>query len=238
MGALFLSLVALWARAAEPPAPAGPSVTINLGSRQASGTPSREGFCHTGGGNIDVAQPSPDTLVVTMTGVAVAGAHPVKESLAALTFDLWQDFEVQFARPELKKARLSVEAKVVGLLRSHPGGGSAQINCPAQAAVVFGGTPVVQVSLPTRCVAHGDNLSINDQQGPMSVEVVPGKYTLRQAFAIQAAHPKRLLPCKAASAEFAPDPALDPLWISAFEPFHGAIKKSFGFQVTLKVSAD
>ena len=39
------------------------------------------------------------------------------------------------------------------------------------------------------------------------------------------------------SAEFAPDPALDPLWISAFEPFHGAAKKDFGFQVTIKVAA-
>ena len=35
-----------------------------------------------------------------------------------------------------------------------------------------------------------------------------------------------------------PDPALDPLWISAWEPFHGAAKKDFGFQVTLKVAAE
>ena len=50
--------------------------------------------------------------------------------------------------------------------------------------------------------------------------------------------PKTLLPCKAPSAEFAPDPALDPLWISYWEPFHGAAKKDFGFQVILKVSPD
>jgi hypothetical protein len=47
-----------------------------------------------------------------------------------------------------------------------------------------------------------------------------------------------LLTCKAASAEFAPDPALDPLWISSFEPFHGASKKDFGFQVTIKVAVE
>jgi hypothetical protein len=47
-----------------------------------------------------------------------------------------------------------------------------------------------------------------------------------------------VLPCKAASAEFAPEPALDPLWISYWEPFHGAQKKDFGFQVTIKVSAE
>ena len=54
----------------------------------------------------------------------------------------------------------------------------------------------------------------------------------------KAAHPKKVLPCKAASAEFAPDPALDPLWISYWEPFHGAQKKDFGFQVTVKVAAE
>jgi hypothetical protein len=38
--------------------------------------------------------------------------------------------------------------------------------------------------------------------------------------------------------EFAPDPALDPLWISAFEPFHGSKKKDFGFRVTIKVEPE
>src|SRR5580704_6105178 len=104
--------------AAEPPAPA---VTIDLGSRQAQGVPTRQGFSHTGGGNIDVQQPSPDTLVITMTGVAVAGAHPCKDSLAALAFDLCQEFEVSAAKPEVKKAKLTIEARVIGLLRSHPG---------------------------------------------------------------------------------------------------------------------
>src|SRR5437762_11025739 len=98
-------------RAADPPA-----VTIDLGSRHAEGRPTREGFSHTGGGNIDVQQPSPDTLVITMTGVAVAGGHPCKESLAALSFDLSQDFEISFAKPTMKKAKLTLEARVSGLL--------------------------------------------------------------------------------------------------------------------------
>jgi hypothetical protein len=69
--------------------------------------------------------------------------------------------------------------------------------------------------------------------------VVPvGKYALREVFGVQAAHPCKVLPCKAASAEFAPDPALDPLWISYWEPFHGAQKKDFGFQVIVKVSPE
>jgi hypothetical protein len=47
-----------------------------------------------------------------------------------------------------------------------------------------------------------------------------------------------VLPCKAASSELAPDPALDPLWISYWEPFHGIAKKGFGFQVTIKAAED
>jgi hypothetical protein len=64
------------------------------------------------------------------------------------------------------------------------------------------------------------------------------KYTLAQSFVVSAGHPQSLRPCKAASAEFAPDPALDPLWISYWEPFHGAVKKDFGFQITIKVVED
>jgi hypothetical protein len=238
-GAVGFALAAL---AADAPAP-GPDVTIELGPRQAQGMPTRVGFNHTGGGNIDVQQPSPDVLIVTMTGVAVAGGHPCKDSLAALAFELAQEFEIKFAKPEIKQAKLTLEAQVIGLLRSHEnGGGSAGITCPAHAAVApcgaTGGPALVEVGLPGRGVAGGENLSVNDKSGPVAVKVAAGRYSLHEAFGVQAAHPKRLCPCKAASAEFAPDPALDPLWISAFEPFHGAQKKDFGFRVILKVSPE
>src|SRR5262245_52880689 len=82
--------------AADAPAPASVPVTLTLGSRHGHATPVRQGFSHTGGGNIDVAQPSPDTIVVTMAGVAVAGGHPCKASVATMKFDLEQCFEVVF----------------------------------------------------------------------------------------------------------------------------------------------
>ena len=231
---------ALMIQAADAPAPA---ITIDLGSRQAQGIPTRQGFSHTGGGNIDVQQPTADALVITMTGVAVAGGHPCKDSLAALAFDLTQEFEVTAAKPEVKRAKLTIEARVIGLLRSHSGGGTASITCPAHAFVVptgvVGEVPAaIELTLPGRGVACGESLSVNDKTGPVAAVVPVGKYSLKQVFGVQAAHPKRLLPCKAASAEFAPDPALDPLWISAFEPFHGAAKKDFGFQVIVKVSPE
>src|SRR3954452_15388928 len=145
--ALSLCLLVLAAplRAADPPA-----VTIDLGNRQAEGRPTRQGFTHTGGGNIDVQQPAPDTVVITMTGAAVAGGHPCKDSLAAIAFDMAQDFEISFAKPDRKTAKLTIEARVIGLLRTHKhGAGSASINCPAHAAVItcgqVGGLALVEV---------------------------------------------------------------------------------------------
>jgi hypothetical protein len=228
-----LSIVALplAARAADPPAPAA---TIALGSRHGHVTPNRVGFTHTGAGNIDVAQPAPDTVVVTMTGVAVAGGHPCKDSTANLAFDLTQNFEVAFANSATKQGKLTLEARIIGLLRSHAKGTAEE--GPACATVTAGTAELVSVCAPAHSVGCGENLSINCREGPVDAQVAAGKFTLHQSFGVSASHPRCLLPCKAASAEFAPDPALDPLWISYWEPFHGAAKKDFGFQVILKVS--
>jgi len=238
---LTVAAITAPALAADAPAPP-PPVTINLANRQAQATPTRQGFTHTGGGNIDVQQPSADVLVVSMTGVAVAGGHPCKDSFAALAFDLAQDFEIAAAKPETKKVKLSIEARVIGLLRTQAcSGGSAGITCPAHAAIApcgAAGAALVEVGLPGRSVAGGENLSVNDQHGPVTAVAPLGRYTLHEQFGVQASHPKKLLPCKAASAEFAPDPALDPLWTSAFEPFHGVQKKDFGFRVTIKVEPE
>jgi hypothetical protein len=216
---------------------ASPAVSITLGKRIGRVVPHRQGICHTGGGNIDVAQPSTDTVVVTMTGVAVATGSPCGAGVAAMDFDLKQAFEVVFEKSDVRAAKLTLECRVIGLLRTHRGGGTAEASHGC--AQVCGDTAVfTNVCVPDQAAACSENLSVNDREGPVSVSVPAGKYTLHQVFHILAAHPRSILPCKAASAEFAPDPALDPLWISYWEPFHGAIKKDFGFQVTLRVAQD
>src|SRR5262249_12514197 len=194
---------------------------------------------HTGGGTIDVQQPAPDTLVITMSGVAVATPMPGCPSFAGMDFDLEQCFEVVFENKDVKAAKLSVESRVIGLLRSpkhsdgyaEESGACLHIGCD-------GAPDVVTLCLPPHLVAHGENLSLNDHEGQCNLPVAPGKYTLRQTFHLAASTPHSLLPCKGTSAEFAPDPALDPLWISYWEPFHGATKKDFGFQITIKVAED
>jgi hypothetical protein len=217
-----------------PAQPAAPPVSITLGSRTGKVTPIRTGCTHTGGGIIDVAQLAPDTVVVTMTGAAVAYGGP-HASVAAQTFCLDQAFEVSFDNPRVKKARLSLEARVIGLLRSHGKGGTAEVS--EMCATVAEGPAALNVSLPPQSVAGGENLSLNIREGAVTVPAPAGKYCLRQTFAITASAPRCLLPCKAPSAEFA-DGAIDPLWISYKEPFRGAAKKDFGFQVTLRVVED
>src|SRR5262245_31916606 len=88
-------------------APAPPA-SITLEARHGHVTPVKGKCTHTGGGLIDVAQPSPDTVVVTMTGVVIANS--------SMQFDLEQVFEVSFDNPKLKKANLTVEGRVLGLL--------------------------------------------------------------------------------------------------------------------------
>jgi hypothetical protein len=92
--------------------------------------------------------------------------------------------------------------------------------------------------MPSHAVAGNESLSVNDKEGPAGVVVPAGRYCLNQSFRVSATMPKCVLPCQAPSAEFAPDPALDPLWISTREPFKGAKKADLGFQVTLKVAPE
>jgi hypothetical protein len=224
---------------AQPPVPTPPASKVGfiLKDRHGHATPARTSSAHTGAGNTDVVQVRDDTVVITMTGVAVAGPYPRSGSSAMLSFDLNQEFEIAFADPKLKKARLIVEAQIVGLLRGDKHGGSAGA-CDGTATVVaVGGASIVSLAIEGHSVAGDENLAINDHKGPLSATVRAGEHHLFQTFRISAAHARTILG-KAASAEFAPDPALDPTWISVTEPFHGAAKKDFGFRVTLRVEPD
>jgi hypothetical protein len=239
----------------QPPAPATPPFSIVLKGRHGHVVPIRAGCTHTGGGNIDIAQPSSDTLVVTMSGAAVAYPFYCSSS-AVMDFMLDQCFEITFDNPKVKKAKITMEGRVIGLLRSHCKGTASFDN--ASADIVTSQVPIihlggvvghdlsgeaVQVSLlhlgvPGHSVSGCDNLSVNDHQGPVSVPITAGKYVLHQTFQVGAATPCCIIPFKGPSSEFAPDPAIDPLWLSYKEPFHGAAKKDFGFQVTVKVIED
>jgi hypothetical protein len=218
-----------------PPAPA-PKVSFVLKDRHGHATPVRTQVARSGGGNTDVAQPREDTVVITMSAVVTAPPHPGEATAASMAFDLDQEFEIAFADPKLKKAKFTIEAQVMGLLRGDRNGGSACVN-GAGAVLFCGQASILALAMDGHEVSGGDNLSINDRKGPMSMAVPAGDYHLMQTFRIGATHARGICG-KAAAAEFAPDPALDPTWISATDPFRGTNKKEFGFRVTLRIEPE
>ena len=162
-----------------PAAAAAPPVSITLLERHGHVTPIKGKCTHTGGGLIDVATPSADTVVITMSGAVVANSE--------MKFDLDQCFEVNFDDPKVKRAKLTVEGRVIGLLRSHckghaeQGEACASVGCRA-------GRPASRVCVPPHAVCGGENLSVNDHDGPEAAAGrSPGKYTLHQTFSIAAA---------------------------------------------------
>jgi hypothetical protein len=177
-------------------------------------------------------QPSPDVIVITMTGAAVGYGGPTGGASASQVFDLVQLFEVSFDKPMVKAAKLTVEGRLIGFLRSHKLGSA---DACASATVTGGAGPARTLTMPAHAVSGNESISINDKEAPDGVVVAAGKFNLCQSFKVSASMPKCVLPCKAPSAEFAPDPALDPLWISPKEPFKGAKKADLGFQVIVRV---
>ena len=217
-------------------APATPTVSLQLDDRHGHVVPVRCGFTHTGGGLIIVATPDTDTIVVTFTGVVVAGAHPCKDSSAQMNFDLNQVLEVNWDSKDVKACKVTMDGQVIGVLRSECKGGGSAEEVNGNFTLSGEGCDTLSLAVPPHSVA-GDNLGVNCHGGPVSASIKAGKYVLHGCWTIGATHPRGLCPDKAASADFDPA-ALDPLWISYWEPFHGIGKTAFGLQVTLKISDD
>ena len=161
----------------QPAAPTAPPISIVLGPRHGHVVPERQGCTHTGGGNIDVAQPTPDVLIVTMSGAAVAyGA--IRSALAAQAFELEQCFELSFDNPKVKKGKLTMEGRVIGLLRSHCQKDAAAYE-DACAAIGLNDTALLKLCVAPHSVGGKQSLGVNDHDGPYSVPAVAGKYILR-----------------------------------------------------------
>jgi hypothetical protein len=229
-GAMLLLIVMNRGRAAEP------SVSIRLGAADAKAAPAKDCCSKTGGGNIDVRQTAPDTVLITMTGAAAAGSNPFSPSQAAFNFDLHQEFSIIFENPKIRTAQLCIQGQVTGVLRCpHKGGAGSNTASAAIHCAGFEGHPLVALCLPAQVVGPKQNLSVHLRERPLCIPIQPGCYTLHQTWSLWASHPSCGFPGKESSSEFAPAPALDPAWISYAEPFHGVAKKDFGFQVIMKV---
>ena len=223
-----------------------PPVEFVVAPGEASAVPTKRGVSWANGGVIDVAQPSPTTLVVTMSGITATNADLIHTSIAYYHFELTQAFGINFNSKRVVGAKLTLEGRVIGLLRTnhepytHSFGqkhcGLAETQ-PATAAVTCEAGELVSLALPARQAVGCDDLSVYNHEGPFFAPVASGKYVLHEAWGFGTTHPPFC--CHGASAEFAPQPQYYPLpnnyWFEHFQPFNGLATKDFGYQVTLNL---
>ncbi len=230
----------------SPPLVSRPPVEFILTPGEARATPYKKGVAYANGGVIDVAQPNPTTLVVTMSGLTATNADLACKSVAQYTFDLMQCFEIRFNAKRVKTAKLFLEGRVIGLLRSdhsHYTGCLCKVSGTADthaacATVNCGAQEIIGLTMPARATACREDLSVYNHEGPFCVQVVPGTYTLHESWGFGTTHPAFF--CRGASAEFSPQPqycpeGADAYWFAHFRPFNGQATKDFGFQLTLKL---
>jgi hypothetical protein len=207
---------------------------IVLGPQAGSAKPAQHGMAYTGGGNINVTQPSPDTLVVTMGGSVAAASSIFMGGEAMLAFCHDQRFSVEFSDPAAT-GKLVMQVKINGLLRGE--GKHASVGITNAASSIFcGPNEIASLPIAPRMAGGCDSSAISATHGPVCAPIYAGCYSLRQQFSIAASQPKGLA-CHKASAQFLPG-SLAPTWIGSTDPFHAADASNLGYQLILRVVPD
>ena len=232
--------------AVDAQAPPGPAYRIVLRSRRAEVVPTRAKDAQTGGGSIVVEQPDPNTVVVTMGGSAVVGSD-FHGSAAGIDFNLEQDLEVVPTRPGVRPPRIGLVGRVVGTLQvTDPckcGGkhctpcGAADVG-PAAACLGCGDASLLALSVPPAAVSCGQELAINNRDGPVECPAVPGCYRLTGSFRLGVTQGKGVFYRQAAVADFDPAPQLDAFWADVLKPFRAVPRREFGFKIVVRVVED
>lgn len=207
---------------------------IVLGAHDGAAHPAVRGHGYTGGGNIDIAQPAADTLVITMTGTVAACASPLNSSEATLDFQQGVQFGVEFSPPSAT-GRLIVQAKLNGLLRAK---GKCSVAGMTHATTTLGScqSEIAVLPLAARMVSCGDAVALTASHGPVVVPIGAGQFNLSQHFQVTTSA-ARGLKCARSSAEFS-TAALPENWSISPDPFHGANKDDLGYQVMIQVIPD
>jgi hypothetical protein len=222
--------------------PAGPAYQIVLRSRHTEVTPTRTKNAQTGGGSIQVEQPDPSTIVITMAGSAVVGSD-VHGSAAGITFNLEQDLDIVATRKGVRRPRIGMVGRVVGTLQvTDPGKcgkacGSADQG-PATASLTIGEAGLLSVCVKPSSVACGQESAINHRDGPVETVGVAGCYRLTGSFRISATQGRSVWHRQYAVADFDPAPQLDGFWSDGLKVFRAIPRRDFGFKLVLRVVED
>ncbi len=219
-----------------------PAYQIVLRSRQAMATPLTTRQAQTGGGAIKVEQPEPNTIIVTMTGSAVAGSD-WHESQATIDFQIDQELEIIPTRSGVRPPRIGMYGHVVGTLQvTHPGKGCKLCGTAEQgvaaASLLIGEECLLSVAGPSNAAACGQEMFINHRDGPVECPAVVGCYHLNGTFRIGAYQGKGVFHRQYSVADFDPAPQLDAFWADALKPFRAIPRRDFGFKIVLRVVED
>lgn len=233
---------ALVATEAAVAADADSAYRIVLRSREAQATPQQSKTSQTGGGSIVVEQPTPNTVVIRMSGSAAAGST-FHCSSSGINFALLQDLEVIPMREGLRAPRIGMMGRLVGTLTvtdpekwQHADGSASQ--GPATAALWCCENTILSIDMPASGVACGERLAINNQSGPCEAPAVAGCYRLTANFQVTANQGKGIWHRQYAVADFDRAPQLDAFWADGLKTFRAVPREEFGFTLAVRVVED
>jgi len=199
-------------------------------------TPHTKKLARVDGGFIDVATPSPQGLIFTMTGTAAASSYLGCTGVATADFELAQEFEISCSDASVTTVALTLDSALVGFVRSKGHAGAAVR--VAEVSVTpegWQGTPLA-LWYPPLGVSGKEGRLCNQHVPPIQDLPMPlGRYVLSARFALDT---QASGVCDDHSvADFSPDTSLPADWVRNRDPFQGVSKKSFGFTFSLAAAA-
>ena len=87
-------------------------------------------------------------------------------------------------------------------------------------------------------MACGQEVALNNRDGPVECSAAVGCYRLNAAFRIGVSQGKGVFYRQAAVADFDPAPQLDAFWADVLKPFRAVPRRDFGFKLVLRVVED
>jgi hypothetical protein len=167
-----------------------------------------------------------------MTGSPAADSYLGCTSTATQTFRLVQELDVACSDPAVSNVALSLDSTLAGYVRSVRRAG-AGVRAAGVSIAPSSGTapPLEQVHQPLG--SSGSDARLCNQHLPrVQAPAMPlGRYVLTADFVLDTTASGV---CNAhAVADFSPDTSLPAEWVRMRDPFQGASKKAFGFNVVV-----
>jgi hypothetical protein len=109
---------------------------------------------------------------------------------------------------------------------------------PAAACLAIGDTGLLSINVKPSGVACGQELALNNRDGPVESVGPVGSYRLTSTFHIGVTQGKGVCHRQAAVADFDPAPQLDAFWADVLKPFRAVPRGDFGFKIVVRVVED